>query len=75
MPYISIESGKLTAEQKKELIERLTATASEILCRAKRFAYSHIPEQFFTITIKELPDENFGIGGKSIDEIKRTYKP
>lgn len=59
MPYISIESGRLTAEQKKQLIERLTATASEILCRAKRFAYSHIPEQFFTVTIKELPDEKF----------------
>jgi len=65
MPYISIESGKLTAEQKKEFIERLTATASEI---------THVPKQFFTITIKELPDENFGIGGKSIDEIKRNYK-
>ena len=74
MPYISIESGQLTSEQKKQLIERLTATASEILCKAKRFAYSHIPEQFFTVTIKELPDENFGIGGKSIDEIKRNYK-
>lgn len=74
MPYISIESGNLTAEQKKQLIERLTATASEILCRAKRFAYSHIPEQFFTVTIKELPDENFGISGKSINEIKRNYK-
>lgn len=47
MPYISIESGALTSEQKKELIERLIETASEILCRAKRFAYSHIPEQFF----------------------------
>ena len=75
MPYISIESGKLTAEQKKELIEWLTATASEILCRAKRFAYSHIPEQFFTVTLKELPYENFGIGGKSIDEIKRNFQP
>lgn len=74
MPYISIESGRLTAEQKKQLIERLTATASEILCKAKRFAYSHIPEQFFTVTIKELPDENFGISGKSINEIKRNYK-
>ncbi len=50
MSYISIESGKLTAEQKKQLIERLTATASEI---------THIPEQFFTVTIKELPDEKF----------------
>ncbi len=42
------------------------ATASKI---------THIPEQFFTVTIKELPDENFGIGGKSINEIKRNYKP
>lgn len=50
MPYISIESGRLTAEQKKELIKRLTATASEI---------TNIPEQFFTVTIKELPDEKF----------------
>lgn len=66
MPYISIESGKLTVEQKKELIGRLTSTVSKI---------THIPEQFFTVTIKELPDENFGIGGKSIDEIKRDYKP
>ena len=49
MPYISVESGALTAEQKKELIERLTATAAEII---------HIPAQFFTVTIKELPDEN-----------------
>ena len=66
MPYISIESGKLTAEQKKQFIDRLTSTASEI---------TNIPEQFITISIKEIPDENFGIGGKSIDEIKRNYKP
>ena len=65
MPYISIESGKLSAEQKRQLIERLTTTASEI---------TDIPEQFFTVTIKELPDENFGIGGRSIGEIKRDYK-
>ena len=66
MPYISVESGALTSEQKKELIERLTTTASEI---------TNIPAQFFMVTIKELPDENFGIGGKPIDEIKRNYKP
>jgi len=65
MPYISIESGNLTVGQKKDLIERLTSVASEI---------THIPEQFFIVTIKELPDENFGIGGKSIDEIKRNYQ-
>ncbi len=38
MPYISVEIGALTSEQKKELIERLTATAAEI---------THIPVQFF----------------------------
>ncbi len=65
MPYISIESGKLTAEQKKQLIEHLTATAAEI---------TQIPEQFFMVTIKEVPDENFGIGGRSIAEIKQYYK-
>ena len=64
MPYISIESGKLTAEHMKELIERFTATSSEI---------THIPEQFFTGTTKVLPDENFGIGGKSIDKINRLF--
>lgn len=31
MPYISIESGRLATEQKKPLIERLTAVASEIM--------------------------------------------
>lgn len=65
MPYISIESGALTTGQKKELIERLTRTASEI---------THIPEQFFMVSIKELPDENIGIGGKPINEIKRNYQ-
>lgn len=65
MSYISIESGVLTSEQKNELIERLTTTASEI---------TRTPEQFFTVTIKELPDENFGIGGKAIDEIKCNYQ-
>lgn len=65
MPYISIESGTLTAVQKKELIERLTATASEI---------TNVPRQFFMVTIKELPDENFGIGGRSIGDIKRDYR-
>lgn len=65
MPYITIESGALTSEQKQLLIERLTATASEI---------THIPSQFFMVSIKELPDENIGIGGESIDRIKRKCK-
>lgn len=64
MPYISVESGALSAEQKAELIQRLTQTASEIM---------HVPQEFFTVTIKELPDQSFGIGGKTIDKVKAEY--
>ena len=59
MPYISVESGALSDEQKVELIRRLTETASEVM---------RVPQEFFTVTIKELPDVNFGIGGRTIDK-------
>jgi len=65
MPYISIESGRLTIEQKEKLISKLTEVSSEIM---------NIPKDFFSVTIKELDDSNFGIGGKSIDKIKAEYK-
>lgn len=64
MPYISVESGALSDAQKAELIQRLTQTASEVM---------HVPPEFFTITIKELPDQNFGIGGRTIDKVKAEY--
>lgn len=65
LPYISVEGGRLTKEQKHELISKLTNVASEIM---------NIPSEFFLTTIKELPDENIGIGGKTIDVIKTNYK-
>jgi 4-oxalocrotonate tautomerase len=65
MPYITVESGKLTDEQKENLIRRLTETAAEIM---------EIPPEFFMTTIKELPDQNIGIGGKTIDVVKAEYR-
>lgn len=65
MPYISVESGTLTTEQKESLIQKLTEVSAEIM---------NIPEEFFSVTIKELPDKNFGIGGKTIDKVKSEYK-
>lgn len=65
MPYITVEGGQLTMEQKEELITRLTAVSSEIM---------HIPPDFFMITIKELSDQNIGIGGKCIDVVKEEYR-
>lgn len=64
MPYISVESGALSDAQKTELIQRLTQTASEVM---------RVPPEFFTVTIKELPDQNFGIGGRTIDKVKAEY--
>lgn len=64
MPYITVESGALSDEQKEQLIKRLTEVSSEIM---------NVPQEFFVTTIKELPDKNFGIGGKTIDKAKSEY--
>ncbi|NMM65991.1 4-oxalocrotonate tautomerase family protein [Clostridium sp. P21] len=64
MPVISLEIGKLTKEQKKEIIKNITETTAEI---------TKIPKESFTVVIHELDDENIGIGGKDIGEIKRAY--
>lgn len=64
MPYITVESGVLSDEQKELLIKRLTEVSSEIM---------NVPKEFFTTTIKELPEKNFGIGGKTLDKIKVEY--
>ena len=64
MPYISIECGVISDEQKERLIKQITETFSGIM---------NIPAEFFSVTIKELPDKNFGIGGKTIDKVKAEY--
>ncbi|WP_300702593.1 4-oxalocrotonate tautomerase DmpI [Bacteroides sp.] len=64
MPYITVESGLMTVEQKEELIKRLTEVSAEIMS---------IPKEFFMVTIKELPDSNIGIGGKTIDKTRKEY--
>lgn len=64
MPYITIESGTLSDEQKEKLIKRLTEVSSEIM---------KVPQEFFMRTIKEVPDKNFGISGKTIDKVKAEY--
>ncbi len=64
MPYITVEGGSLSDEQKEQLIKRLTEVSSEIM---------EVPPEFFITTIKELPDKNIGIGGKTIDVVKNEY--
>jgi 4-oxalocrotonate tautomerase len=64
MPYITVEGGILSDEQKAQLIKRLTEVSSEIM---------KVPPEFFMTTIKELPEKNIGIGGKTIDIVKNEY--
>lgn len=64
MPYITVEGGNLSDKQKEMLIKRLTEVSSEIMS---------VPPEFFITTIKELPDKNIGIGGKTIDVLKDEY--
>jgi 4-oxalocrotonate tautomerase len=61
MPVISITMGPATEEQKKMLVERLTAEAMDI---------THIGADHFTVLIHELPYENLGVGGRTIKEIR-----
>ena len=65
MPYITIESGALSDEQKEELIRRQTEVSSEIM---------NVPQEFFVTTIKKVSDKNFGIDEKTIDKVKAKYK-
>jgi 4-oxalocrotonate tautomerase len=65
MPIITFEAGKLTRDQKKELIVKLTDVASEI---------TKIPKQSFIVSIREMPLENVGVGGITVEEILQNKK-
>ena len=62
MPSITFESGQLTTEAKLELMEKLTEISAEI---------TGIKKDLFQLSIRELPDENIAIGGKSLKRIKQ----
>lgn len=59
MPVIQIDVGKISKEQKTELIKAFTEKASSIL---------NIPEQAFVVLIRENPEDNVGIGGIPLAE-------
>jgi 4-oxalocrotonate tautomerase len=65
MPVIQITMGKASKEKKKELIEKLTATAIEI---------TKIPAIEFTVAITELDYDNIGRSGKTLTDILASSK-
>ncbi len=59
MPIITMENaGNLTVEQKKELIKRFTKAVVEVTGKPASYVY---------VRIDEVPRNNFGIGGKSLE--------
>lgn len=56
MPHITLQmlEGR-SSEQKKELIEKMSQTVSEV---------AKCPIEAVTMTIQEVPKENWGAGGK-----------
>jgi len=63
MPIIKIDISTITKEQKVSLIEKLTTVAADI---------TMIPQSAFTVIINELEDDNIGVGGKALREIKKA---
>jgi 4-oxalocrotonate tautomerase len=65
MPFISIEAGKMSKEQKEQLISKFTKIASDVL---------KIPESAFMIMIKENDPDNIGTGGKLLSSVMKEGK-
>ncbi len=60
MPYVNIRIvGSLNREQKAKIAAEITGTLECI---------THKPKSYTYITFDELPDENWAIGGKLLDE-------
>ncbi|HTP96657.1 MAG TPA: 4-oxalocrotonate tautomerase family protein [Burkholderiales bacterium] len=60
MPYVNIRiAGKLSRDQKRRIAEEITDTLERVAQKPKRYTY---------VAFDELPDENWAIAGKLLDE-------
>ncbi|NLY03854.1 MAG: 4-oxalocrotonate tautomerase family protein [Campylobacter sp.] len=67
MPFVRIcvtkENGEPTTKQKEELIEGVTNLISDVLGRNKSST---------VVIIDEVDTDNYGLGGKSITEVRKN---
>ena len=63
--------GQYCCSDDESVIEKGVQNVKHIL--ADNFVCPDESQEFFVTTIKELPDKNFGIGGKTIDKVKAEY--
>ena len=60
MPVVTIKlAGALNREQKQQIAEEITATLER---------HAHKPASYTYISFEELPEENWAIGGRLLDE-------
>ncbi len=66
MPFVNVritkEQGYPTTEQKKELIAGITELLSKVLNKNKAST---------VVIIDEIDTDNYGLGGKSITEVRK----
>ena len=69
MPYVNIritkENGEPTTEQKKELIAGVTDLLAKVLNKNKAST---------VVIIDEIDTNDYGLGGKSITEVRKEQK-
>jgi 4-oxalocrotonate tautomerase len=61
MPVITIAMDQISEEKKKQLVENLTREAAEI---------TGYPAEFFFVYVQEYPEENIGVAGKTLKEMR-----
>lgn len=54
MPVITVETAKLTKDQKQTLVKEFTETAARV---------TNLPKEAFYVFLKENEAENVGVGG------------
>lgn len=65
MPVVNFKGSQLSTEQKKDLIQKFTEITREV---------THSPDQFITVIIEEYSDDNMGVAGKTVSNIKSELK-
>ncbi|HEX9179001.1 MAG TPA: 4-oxalocrotonate tautomerase family protein [Burkholderiales bacterium] len=60
MPYVNVRiAGTLSREQKKQIADEITDTLERVAGKPRSYTY---------IAFDELPDENWAVAGKLLDE-------
>jgi 4-oxalocrotonate tautomerase len=60
MPVITIDLWPVSHEQRVELIQKLTKTASEI---------TKLPQSAFFVYVREYPTDAIGVGGVPLSQV------